>query len=131
MFCSRTVQNSTKFFQLIHYSKFQICIWNSKYMTGPTKTLVFGSTQTFFLSCRVRNTCKACFVHIRDLSDSVGISCMILVFWLQLLWLEVIFTTVIPCLEVSLFLIFIDSGESRTVFLELLSMPPNIHISLL
>ena len=65
------------------------------------------------------------------LSDSEGTPCIKLLFWLQMLWLEVVFTTVIPCLEVSLFLIFAGSSVFKTVFLEWLLIPPNTYISLL
>ena len=36
------------------------------------------------------------------LSDSGGISHMMMLFQLQMLWLEVVLATVIPCLKVSL-----------------------------
>ena len=55
---------------------------------------------------------------------------MILHFWLQTLWLEVILTTVIHYLEVSLLLNFPGSSLFNTVLLELLVIPPSIHISL-
>ena len=65
------------------------------------------------------------------LSDSEGISNILLFFWLQTPWLEVVLTTVIPCLEVSLLLIFTGSSVFKTVLLELWPIPSSTHISLL
>ena len=41
----------------------------------------------------------------------------------------VVLSAVIPCLEVSLLLIFSGSDMFRTVLLELLQIPPNSHMS--
>ena len=65
------------------------------------------------------------------LSDSKGISCVKLLFWLQTPSLEVFLITVIPCFEVSLFLIFTGSSVFKTMLLELRLIPPSTHISLL
>ena len=53
------------------------------------------------------------------LSDSEGISHVMMLFWQQTLWLEVVLTTVIPCLEVSLLLIFTGSSVLEAVLPEL------------
>ena len=42
-----------------------------------------------------------CFVHIMDLKATQRVSHVMLLFWLQKIWLEVILTDVIPCLEVG------------------------------
>ena len=46
------------------------------------------------------------------LSDSEGVSCLMLLFWLQTFRLQVVLTTVIPCLEVPLFSIYTGSNVS-------------------
>ena len=50
---------------------------------------------------------------------------------LQMLWLGVDLTTVIPCLEVSQLLIFVSCNVFKIVLLELLPTPLSIHTSLL
>ena len=62
------------------------------------------------------------------LSYSGGISHVMLLFWIKL---EVISTMVIPCLGISLLLIYESSSISRTVLLELLPIPPRTRISLI
>ena len=47
-------------------------------------------------------------------SNSEGILHVKLLFWLQKAWFEVVLTTVIPCLEVSLLLIFTGSNVFTT-----------------
>ena len=44
-----------------------------------------------------------------------------LLLWLQMIWLVVDLTTVIPCLGVSLLLMFINCNVSKTVLLEIVS----------
>ena len=69
----------------------------------------------FSFSCHVRNTCKACFAQEGILSDSQGISCVMVLFWLQIIWLEADLTRVIPCLEVSLLLTFTNSSVQKSL----------------
>ena len=59
---------------------------------------------------------------------SGSISFTIMLFWLLTFWLKVVLTTAIPCLEVSLILIFAGFSVLRTVLLELLPISPNTHI---
>ena len=63
------------------------------------------------------------------LSGSEGISHVKLLFGLQMPWLEVVLITVVPCLEVSLLLIFAGSSVVKTVLLELWLIPPSTHIA--
>ena len=54
-----------------------------------------------------------------------------LLLWLQMLWLEVHLTTVIPCLGVSQLLIFVSCNVFKIVWLELSQIPPSTHTSVL
>ena len=54
-----------------------------------------------------------------------------LLLWLRMLWLVVDLTTVIPCLEVSQLLIFVNCNVFKIVWLELSPTPPSTHTSLL
>ena len=54
-----------------------------------------------------------------------------LLLWLQKLWLGVNFTTVISCLRVSQFLIFISCNVFKIVWIELLPISLSIHTSVL
>ena len=86
----------------------------------------------FAFSRHIRNTCKALFAHIRDLKQIRGTpACVMLFFWQQMLWLEVVVTTPIPYLEVWLLLIFTSSSVSRKVLLELFPIPINTRRSIL
>ena len=54
-----------------------------------------------------------------------------LLLWLQMLWLGVDLTTVIPCLGVSHLLIFVSCNVFKIAWLELSPTPPSTHTSLL
>ena len=54
-----------------------------------------------------------------------------LLLWLQMLWLGVDLTTVIPCSGVSQLLIYVSCNVFKIVWLELLPTPQSTHTSLL
>ena len=90
---------------------------------------MFGSTQSF--PSLAMSAIQVGLVLFKSgiLRVSVGISHMMLFFWLQMLWLEVILTIVIPCLDMSLLFIFAGSSVSRRTLLEILPIPPSNHIT--
>ena len=124
MFSSKSVHAKLKFFPVN-------VLGNVPSPSEVVRNLNVWFHLDFTFSCHVRNTYKAHFFILGILSDSEGISHVKLLFWLQTLWLEVVLTTVIPCLEVYLLLTFTGFNVCKDVLLQLLLIPPSIDMSCL
>ena len=81
--------------------------------------MVCGLTWLSLSQGKFRKHVRLVLLKLGISSISDGISHVILLLWLQVLWLVVDTITVIPCLGVSLFLIFTSHSVSRKVLLEL------------
>ena len=111
------VKNSVNLFQLIFLVICSVVVW-------------FDSDISFLR--HVQNICKSCFTQIRDLKCVRSYrTCHADILLLQMLWLEVNLTTVIPCSEVSQLLIFLSCNVFWLIWLELLPTPLSTHTSLL
>ena len=106
-----------------HFSQ-SVFLVNSCFLLRWSGTLVYGLKIISHSEIIFRTHVSLVLLKCVILRISDAISQKILILWLHMLWMANDLTAVIPCLAVSLLLIFISCNVSRSVLLESLPIPP-------